>query len=140
MNPTIAALADRLAGFDALVEVGVGRRTDLARALADAGARVTATDIHPRTVPATVSFERDDLTDPDHEIYVGADAVYARNLPRELHRPARAVAREAGAAFLFTTLGNEFPAIDATPETLPGETLYTVTTGGRTPAGERRRA
>jgi uncharacterized protein len=140
VNPTTAALADRLAGFDALVEVGVGRRTDLARALADAGARVTATDIHARTVPANVSFERDDLTDPDHRLYAGADAVYARNLPRELHRPARAVAREAGAAFLFTTLGSEFPAVDATPETLPGETLYAVTTDHRTPAGERRRA
>jgi len=44
-------IVDRLARFDRVVEVGVGRRPDVASALADRGVRVTATDITPREVP-----------------------------------------------------------------------------------------
>ena len=131
MNPTVAALADHLARFDRLVEVGIGRRTAVAAALADSGSDVTATDIHPRPVPAGVAFVRDDLTDPDFDIYADAEAVYGLNLPRELHRPARDLAHETGAKLLFTTLGAEFPGIEATPETIPGETLYRPTERGR---------
>lgn len=136
MNPTTAALAARLARFDRLVEVGIGRRSEVATALAESGSAVTATDIHPRPVPAGIEFVRDDLTNPDMNIYADATAIYGLNLPRELHRPACEVACEAGAAFFFTTLGGEFPAIEATPETLAGETLYRPTIRGRTP-GQR---
>jgi uncharacterized UPF0146 family protein len=128
---TLAALRDRLAAFDSLVEVGVGERTALAAALADAGCDVTATDVRERSVPERVAFVRDDVTDPDPGVYANADAVYALNLPPELHRPALAVARRADAAFLFSTLGGDQPAFDGDQpavsverETLPGETLY----------------
>ena len=124
------ALAARLAAFERLVEVGIGSRTALAAALAARGATVTATDIHPRPVPAGVRFVRDDVTRPDFEVYAEADAIYALNLPRELHRPARDVAREVDAAFCFTTLGGEFPAVPVGRETLPGETLFRATTRG----------
>ena len=106
------------------MEVGVGRRTDVAAALADAGARVTATDVHSRDVPDGVRFARDDICDPDPAVYREADAVYALNLPPELHRPALAVARDHDAAFLFTTLGGDQPAVRVARETLPGETLF----------------
>ena len=136
MNPATRALATRLARFGRLVEVGIGARTDVAEALEERGAHVTATDIHSRTVPEGVTFVRDDVTDPALEIYADAEAMYALSLPRELHHPTRDLAREVGAAFVFTTLGGEFPAIASESETLPGETLFRATSRGeRRPAG-----
>jgi len=118
------ALADRLSAFERLVEVGIGRRTDVARALAEAGASVTATDVRAREVPDGVRFVEDDLWDPEPAVYRDAGAVYALNLPPELHRPALDAARGADAALLFTTLGGDQPAVPVGRETLPGETLY----------------
>jgi len=121
---TVAALTDSLAGYDRVVEVGVGTRHEVAAALAARGADVTATDVVERDVPDAVQFVRDDVTDPDRAVYEGAGAVYALNLPPELHRPTREVARRAGAAFLFTTLGGDAPAVPAVPEQVPGDTIY----------------
>jgi len=118
------ALVDRLRGFSTLVEVGVGRRTDVAEALAEAGREVRATDVVEREVPGGVAFHIDDVTDPDPPVYEGVGCVYALNLPPELHRPALAVARDHGAAFAFTTLGGDAPEVSVRVETLPGETLF----------------
>ena len=118
------ALVDRLASFDRLVEIGVGRRPDVAAGLAAAGVEVTATDVRERSVPDGVQFVVDDVTDPTVAVYADADALYALNLPPELHRPARDLARRVDAAFLFTTLGGDGPAVPVTRETLPGETLF----------------
>ncbi len=124
------ALAARLARFASPIEVGIGARTDVAARLAEETS-VMATDVRFRTVPDGVTFVRDDITDPEMTIYAGADVLYALNLPRELHRPTRAVARMVGAAFCFTTLGGEFPAIPTDAETLPaGETLFRATGWG----------
>jgi uncharacterized UPF0146 family protein len=123
-DATDAALVDALSRFDRLVEVGVGRRTAVAAGLADAGCTVLATDVHDRSVPESVRFVRDDVADPDPSVYRGADAVYALNCPPELHRPVLAVARGVDAAMLFTTLGGDPPAVEATPTTLPGTTLF----------------
>ncbi|WP_132057226.1 UPF0146 family protein [Halorussus amylolyticus] len=125
MDPhTRDALADRLSGFETLVEVGIGRRTDVAAALADAGKTVTATDVHPREVPAGVAFVADDVFDPDLAVYRDADAIYALNFPPELHGPARDLARRADAALLFTTLGGDQPAVPVERETIPGDTVF----------------
>ncbi|MFC7044474.1 UPF0146 family protein [Halobacteriaceae archaeon GCM10025711] len=124
-----AALVDALAGYDRLVEVGIGRRTDVAAGLVAAGATVTATDVVDRSVPDGVRFVRDDVTAPDPSVYVDADAVYALNLPPELHRPTWDVARESDAAFLFTTLGMDPPTVPVERRTLPVETLFVA--GGR---------
>jgi uncharacterized UPF0146 family protein len=59
-------------------------------------------------------------------VYAGADALFGRNLPLELHRPVRDIADDVDAHFLFTTLGAEHPAVTAAPETLPGTTLFTA--------------
>ena len=126
---TLAALADRLGRFDVLVEVGIGNRTDLAAALVD-DREVRATDVVERVAPTGVEFVVDDVTDPEAGVYAGADAIYALNLPPELHRPARDVAREFDADFLFTTLGGDQPAIPVEREMLPGgETLFEVSRG-----------
>ncbi len=124
-------IVDRLARFDRVVEVGVGRRPDVASALADRGVHVTATDVTPREVPESVAFVLDDVTVPDPDVYADADAVYALDLPPELHRPAATLAREQDAEFVFTTLGGDEPAIPVERETLPTETLYWAVDGPR---------
>jgi len=118
------SLADRLADFETLVEVGIGNHPDVAAALVDRGCTVIATDIDDRTVPDGVRFVRDDVTDPDPTVYEAADAIYARNLPPELHRPTWDVARTHDVPFLFTTLGNEQPLVPVQRETLAVGTLF----------------
>ena len=140
------AIADRLAEYDVLVEVGVGDRPGVARLLADSGCTVTATDVHePASVadgsfPDTVAFVRDDVTAPTRETYVDADVVYALNCPPELQRPLVAVARDVGADAAFTTLGGDPVVVPATPEPLPGvpETLYVATARGDSERGRCR--
>ena len=117
---------DFLGTYDAVVEVGVGDRPDVAEALVEAGVAVTATDIHDRSVPSSVAFVRDDVTDPGLGVYAEADAIYGLNLPPELQGATAAVASRVDADCHFTTLGAEHPAVPATPRTLPGETLFTV--------------
>ncbi|MCH7660384.1 MAG: hypothetical protein IH933_07280 [Euryarchaeota archaeon] len=125
MKPTPSeTLVDELAAYDVLVEVGIGRRVDVARALVARGARLTATDIYPRDVPTKVEFALDDITDPDGSIYADCEAIYALNCPPELHRPARDLARWVGADLLFTTLGGDGPAVPVSRKTLRDETLF----------------
>ncbi len=126
MHTTRRALADRLSEYGKPVEIGVGRRPDVAAALADGGASVTTTDIHRFDVPDGVRFVRDDVTDPEFDVYADADVVYALNCPPELQRPLRTVASGVGAECLFTTLGGDPAVVEATPEQLPGETLFHV--------------
>ncbi|WP_226480713.1 UPF0146 family protein [Natrinema amylolyticum] len=118
------AIIDYVDEYEQVVEIGIGRRTDLARALAQRGVSVTATDVHDRDVPDGVTFVRDDVVDPDSSVYAGADAVYARNLPPELHRPALTVARDTDADLLFTTLGGDQPAVPVERVTVEAGTLY----------------
>jgi len=127
LDTTRRALVGRLSHYERVVEVGIGTRTDLARALVAAGVAVTATDVRERPTPPDVPFVVDDVTAPDREIYADADAIYGLNLPPELHRPALALAREVDADLLFTTLGGDQPLVAVERETLPGETLYVAT-------------
>ncbi|WP_435361065.1 UPF0146 family protein [Haloarchaeobius sp. DFWS5] len=124
-----AALVDRLAVFERVVEVGIGHRTDVAAELAERGVTVTATDVHPRDVPGAIHFVQDDVTAPTPSVYADVGAVYALNQPPELHQPTAAVARRAGAQFLFTTLGGDQPAIPVTRETIPGDTVFVASDG-----------
>jgi uncharacterized UPF0146 family protein len=133
-----SALVERLARFDAVVEVGVGERPEIAAALADRGVDVTATDVRERSVPEAVAFVRDDVTDPDPAVYVDADVLFSRNCPPELHRPLRDLARTHDAAFWFTTLGGDWPAVPVERETLPqGETLFVARERGPDRDGPR---
>jgi hypothetical protein len=133
-HPTPQSLVGYLRRYDRLVEVGIGRRTDVASALVAAGKTVTATDVEPRSVPDGVRFVVDDVVaraDRDSDAEPGplyaVDAVYARNLPPELHRPVRDVAHAAGADLLFTTLGADQPAVPVERVTLADGTLYVAT-------------
>lgn len=118
------AIRDYLSDADRVVEVGIGRRTDLASELSKSGVSVTATDVHDRSVPDSVRFVRDDIVEPEMRVYEGADALVARNLPPELHRPTLAVARAVDATFAFTTLGGDQPIVPVERKTIPGGTLF----------------
>jgi hypothetical protein len=127
------ALVRRLADSRSVVEIGVGRRPVVARALAERGVSVTATDVREVPVPEGVAFVRDDVVqasesaDP-HPCY-RAETYYALNCPPELQRPIRRLARRHDADFLFTTLGGDQPAIPVTRETLPRGTLFVARDG-----------
>jgi len=127
-------LVSRFSGYASAVEIGIGRRPDVAAGLADAGVAVTATDIAAVDVPPSVPFVRDDIvaaSERDHpgEAYE-TDLLYGLNCPPELHRPALDVARAVDADFLFTTLGYDSPAVPCETASLPeGGTLY-IARGG----------
>jgi uncharacterized UPF0146 family protein len=121
---TVNAIVDRLESADRVVEIGIGNRPAVARELAARGVSVTATDIVDRETPPRVRFVRDDVTAPTISVYEGADALFAQNLPPELHRPTTLLAADIGADCLFTTLGSDPPLVDVSRETIPGETLF----------------
>lgn len=121
---TREALVSRLSDYERVVEIGIGRRTGVARALSAAGVSVVATDVRWRAVPPGVRFVVDDVTDPDPSVYADADALYARNLPPELQRPALSLARDVGAPLLFTTLGADPAVVPASREPIPRGTLF----------------
>ncbi|MDQ2055797.1 UPF0146 family protein [Halobellus sp. H-GB7] len=128
-TPRNAALVARFSPYGSATEIGVGRRPEVAAALADAGVSVTATDITDVDVPASVEFVRDDVVDASERDEPGehyqVDLLYGLNLPPELHRPTWDVARAVGADFLFTTLGFDEPTVPCDTESLAGgETLY----------------
>ena len=143
-SPRHGGLVDALERYDRLLEVGVGDRLDVARALAARGCSVLAIDIDPPPVddepPGDLSVRRGDvvaLAAGDSAVagdvtvesaagQTGVDAVYARRLPAELHRPTVEVARRLNATCLFTTLGFEEPIVPADRRTLPRQTMFVV--------------
>lgn len=131
MSPLAAALATALRPGERVVEVGVGRRTDVAAELAAAGQDVVATDVVDRETPPEVTFRRDDVTDPDPSVYEDAALVYALRCPPELQGPLRDLARSVGAACAFTTLGTDPTTVPVERERAGAETLYRAVSRGR---------
>ncbi|WP_336328678.1 UPF0146 family protein [Halovenus sp. HT40] len=127
---TVAAIADRLAAYDRVVEIGIGNRLAVARELAARGVAVTATDIVDQETSPSVQFVRDDVTAPTLSVYEEADALFAQNLPPELHKPTARLAARVGADFVFTTLGGDPPLVEVSRETVPGETLFVADISG----------
>jgi hypothetical protein len=130
LNEPSEAIVARLSEYGRAVEVGVGTRPAVAAGLAARGVGVVATDVHDREVPDGVTFAREDVTDPEPDRYRDADVVYALNCPPELQRPLREAAALGGADCFFTTLGTDPAVVPATPESLPGVTLFRVRTEG----------
>lgn len=121
---TTDPLVDRLRQFERVLEVGIGPRPDLAAALADAGVDVLAIDIDPVSTPAGVTFRQADVGTLTPTAVGHRDAVVARRLPPELHRPTARLAASLDAELLFTTLGGEFPAVEVEVVTIDGGTIY----------------
>jgi uncharacterized UPF0146 family protein len=150
VSPIRLALVDELAEHDRLVELGVGDRPAVARALAERGCRVVAVDIDPgdRTLAAAREVENEGvegslrvrrgdvlalakgtgdsgtrpLADADGRDAI--DAVYACNLPAELQRPTVALADRLDAVCVFTTLGFEEPVVPVRRRSVEGASLY----------------
>lgn len=123
-TPARDALVDRLADRQRLLEIGIGRRTDVAAALAAAGHDVLAVDVDDREVPEGVAFRRADATAIDPASLGPRDAVYALNLPPELHRPVADLADGLDAPLVFTTLGFDEPEVPVARESVAGDVLY----------------
>lgn len=118
-------LEERLGRYERVLEVGIGERTGLAERLHHAGIDVLAVDIARVSVPDGVEFLRADVRSLDSDRIGPVDAVYARRLPPELHKPSARLAARAGADLYFTTLGGEFPIVETQTLTGPDETVYT---------------
>lgn len=123
-NPT--DLCQYLSRYDQLIEIGIGHRSDVAATLTEMDCDVLAVDLIDRPVPAGVRFFVDDVNQPTISQYRGADAIYALNLPEELHRSVLTLATTVDAAFHFTTLGNEEPIIPVDRHWVGGELLFTA--------------
>ncbi|WP_410765730.1 UPF0146 family protein [Haloferax sp. DFSO60] len=125
------AIVTQLVDYERVLEVGIGRNPAVAETLATRGVDVTAIDVHEMPVPDSVRFVVDDVFSREDAAnlgpYEGVDAIYALNLPIELHRPVATIARRAGAEFYFTTLGYDEPSIPTSRISLDGDTLFVAT-------------
>jgi uncharacterized UPF0146 family protein len=159
VSPSRRALVDELAEHNCLVEVGIGDRPAVARALAERGCRVVAVDVDPgdrsraaaqeardEAVDGSLRVqqgdvlaladrvsesETDPLADADGRLLIDVDAVYACNLPAELQRPTVALADRFDAACVFTTLGFEEPVVPVRRRSVEGTALYVAGDGNR---------
>ncbi len=89
------------------VEVGIGKNTEAARILMNAGVRVRCTDIRDVHVPENLSFSIDDIFSPSVNKYIGADLIYAIRPAIEMIPPLITLARRINCDLLVYHLGYE---------------------------------
>ncbi len=89
------------------VEVGIGKNTEVARILLDAGVRVRSTDVKECGVPGWLCFTIDDVFSPDTSLYEGADVIYAIRPAIEMIPPLLALARTINCDLIVYHLGFE---------------------------------
>lgn len=90
-----------------VVEVGIGKKWDIATQLSAEGFKVIATDVMDID-PRGFDFVKDDITNPDMRFYRIAGLIYSIRPPPELFPSIIGVARSACADCLIRPLGNEF--------------------------------
>lgn len=91
-----------------VIEVGAGYRRTVAEHLNRSGIDILTTDIlDEEKIPDAVNYIRDDITDPDLEIYRGASLIYSIRPPEELQIPIARVASLVGADLILKPLGCE---------------------------------
>ena len=89
------------------VEVGIGKNTEVARILLNAGIRVRCTDVKECGVPGWLCFTIDDVFSPDISLYKGADIIYAIRPAVEMIHPLLALARTINCDLIVYHLGFE---------------------------------
>lgn len=89
------------------VEVGIGRNTDAAAAIRDAGLPIRCTDVKDLAIPEGITFHIDDVFEPYLPFYHGADVIYAIRPAIEMIPPLIALAKKAGCDLLVYHLGFE---------------------------------
>jgi uncharacterized UPF0146 family protein len=89
------------------VEAGIGKNTEAAKILADAGVLLRCTDIKNLVLPPELRFATDDLFSPDHSLYRGTAVIYAIRPAIEMIPPLIALARAVDCDLLVYHLGDE---------------------------------
>jgi len=90
-----------------VIEIGIGRNSDVATACAGAGLRVRATDIRPVPPIEGVEGRVDDVFAPDLTWYRGADLIYAVRPGVEMVPAMIDLARAIGCDLVVYHLGDE---------------------------------
>lgn len=89
------------------IEIGIGENVVCARKLRDAGIEVRCTDIRPIIAEPGILSRIDDIFEPDHTFYDGADLLYAIRPGVEMVPPMITLASRIGADLLVYHLGFE---------------------------------
>lgn len=89
------------------VEVGIGNNPDAARVIAAAGGLMLCTDIRPGIRHDGLTVVTDDIFEPDHRLYAGADLIYAVRPGVEMVPPLIALASRTNCDLLVYHLGCE---------------------------------
>jgi uncharacterized protein len=89
------------------VEVGIGKNTEAADILADAGILLRSTDVKDLQVPEKFLFSVDDVFSPELSLYHGADVIYAIRPAIEMIPPLIALAQTINADLVVYHLGFE---------------------------------
>lgn len=95
---------------DKVVEVGIGKVPETVRELRRLLPRcqLVVTDIEePEELPEGVKFVRDDVTEPNVQIYEDASLVYSIHPPLELQPSLFKIARKVGADLLIKPIAGE---------------------------------
>lgn len=103
-------IAENYDSASKIVEACVGEITaaaiEVKRLLPDC--KVLIVDLErPSSMPEGVEFVEDDVTDPDLQVYEGADLIYSFRVPFELHEVLRDIARKTGADLLLKPVADE---------------------------------
>ena len=103
------------------VEVGVGKTKKTALELRkNPDIELTTTDTNPETDPDVI----DDITQPNIEVYHGAELLYSIRPPPEIHTPLQEVAEKIESDLLITPLGNEATPIEHRVINHGGRAMY----------------
>jgi len=92
-----------------IVEVGTGRFFKVALELKNRGFDVLCTDIREVETPPGIKFVKDDLFNPDIEIYRDSTLVYSLRPPPELFNPLLSLSRRIKADCIIRPLPAEAP-------------------------------
>ena len=116
-----------------VVEIGVGERTTVAERLArESHLDVTATDVRELDVGGPdarrPTFVRDDVSDPDVDVYSGAALLYAVRAPPELHRPIAELAAAVDADAIVVPCGGDPVTVPHRLTNVDGTPLYLLDT------------
>jgi len=103
-------IAENYPSATKIVEVGVGKVPDVAIELQRLlpACEVVVTDVvEPPELSGRVKFVRDDITEPNLNVYEGATLIYAIHSPPELQPHLLEIAREVDADLLIKPLAGE---------------------------------
>lgn len=92
-----------------IVEVGVGSVAGVLTELVDRlpDSELVGTEVREVPTPDGVNLVMDDITDPDLDVYRGADLIFSLRTPMELYPYLRVVARKVGSDLMVKPVSSE---------------------------------